>query len=529
MIPRPINTDAYTVCSYLFESPQALEQSSYAITFRRKLYDINPDLFTEGDNRIIFYGLSEIIKEIFTEPITHKEIDEAKAFLEKRKYSTGGFRDFEFPEKLWRDIVDKYNGRIPIRIDAVKEGEVVYPGEAVVRVTNTVSGYGTLAAWCESLLLQIWATTELATNCRHWLENQVLLVNAIESGEICFRDGKVSKGEGKLSNNKDINLLIAQSRLHNFGARAGICSEESARLSMVHLLCFNGTDTFSGAYLAYKLGADSSVGSSIHAHSHRSVAGFTPYHQAYTAIYDVAQDGDLISEVGDLVDYKRDLREYLIPLALDAAKRQNGKIIVARPDSGDPIDMVIYTIKEMEKAGLFTIGPNGFKYPTNMRIIQGDSMDWATITKIDLIVLNMGWACTSVIVYGMGGHLRNSIKRDNLSAKYYLESVGKEASPRVKFSDTSGKRSLPAHTVCRDEEALKTGITILSRLENREDALVNYYNGLSDQPFGPGTNDDFMTIRNRVLNEFNKMPLAAGKLSEHFSKEYSSLKALYGK
>ena len=528
MIPRPINSDAYSINSFRFESPQAIEQSSYAIAFRRKLYDINPDLFTEGDNRIIFYGLSDIVREILTAPITHKEIDEAKKFLEKRKYSTGGIRDFEFPEQLWRDIVDKYNGRIPIRIDALKEGEVVYPGEAVVRVTNIVPGYGTLAAWCESLLLHVWATSELATNCRHWLENQILLTNAIESGEIVFKDGRVVKGDGKLPNDKAMNLLIAQSRLHNFGARAAICSTESERLGAAHLLSFNGTDTFSGAYKAWLSGAPNQIGSSIDAAAHRTIASWTPYHAAYKVMYDVSQDGDLISEVADLVDYKKDLRDYLIPLAIDASSKKNGKIIVARPDSGDPIDMVIYTLKEMEKAGLFTIGPNGFKYPTHMKIIQGDSMDWATIAKIDLIVLNMGWACTSVIVYGMGGHLRNSIKRDNLSAKYYLESVGKEAYPRVKFSDTSGKRSLPAHNVSRSEEALDTGTTILSRTEG-SDSLVNYYNGLAEQVFGSGMNDDFMVVRNRVLNDFNRMPLNAGSWSSKFIEEYSKLKSLYGK
>ena len=64
-IPRIVVADAYTISSNLFASEEAKEKSVYYITFRRRLKDIDTDLYREGDNRIVFNGLSRIIEKLF--------------------------------------------------------------------------------------------------------------------------------------------------------------------------------------------------------------------------------------------------------------------------------------------------------------------------------------------------------------------------------------------------------------------------------------------------------------------------------
>ena len=133
--PRLLLGDAYTIGSNKFESPEAKEKSVYYVTFRRELNKINPVIFSEGDNRIVFIGLQRILEELFYEPITHDEIDETKRFLTHAKVTTTGFREYEFPEEIWRRVVDEFNGRPPIQIRAVKEGSVLYPNEPALEIT----------------------------------------------------------------------------------------------------------------------------------------------------------------------------------------------------------------------------------------------------------------------------------------------------------------------------------------------------------------------------------------------------------
>ena len=120
--PRLLIADSYTISSDLFASDKAKEKSVYYITYRQILEKVNPTIYNKGDNRIFFTGLSRILDYLFYEPITHAEIDETKRFLADKKVTTQGFKEMYFPEHLWREVVDKYNGRPPIKIRAMREG-----------------------------------------------------------------------------------------------------------------------------------------------------------------------------------------------------------------------------------------------------------------------------------------------------------------------------------------------------------------------------------------------------------------------
>jgi hypothetical protein len=182
-VPRLLLADAYTIGGNVFQSERAKEKSTYYVTYRRELHKINEDLYTEGDNRIVFYGLGRILERLFYDPVTHQEIDEALAFLANAKVTSNGLTRYDCPEELWRLVVDKYNGRPPINIMGMPEGSVVYPNEPVMQVISTAlkdEKMGELAAWFESKLLQVWATSERATQDRHWLNYLVEMVKEID-------------------------------------------------------------------------------------------------------------------------------------------------------------------------------------------------------------------------------------------------------------------------------------------------------------------------------------------------------------
>jgi nicotinamide phosphoribosyltransferase len=246
--PRLLMADAYTVGSDIFQSKEAKEESIYYITFRRELHSVNPILYNKDDNRIAFGGLQILIEKLFYEPITHAEIDTTKEFLKTFKATTIGFAEYPFPEAMWRQIVDEFNGRPPIKIKAMPEGSIVYPNEPVMQIECGVENMGELAAWFESTLLKVWAVSERITQNEHWINKLKDMIRSIEP---------------------DLNEALvhfnASLMLTDFGDRAGITNEESEVLGMVHLYTFGGTDTCSGAYQAWENADRTPVGSSVNA------------------------------------------------------------------------------------------------------------------------------------------------------------------------------------------------------------------------------------------------------------------------
>lgn len=500
--PRLLLADAYTTGGNIFQSKKAKEKSTYYITFRKELYKINPDLYNKDDNRIVFYGLGRILEKLFYDPITHEEIDEALEFLETAKITSKGIVKYNCPEKLWRMVVDKYNGRPPIKIEGLLEGSVCYINEPVIQVTSTSlpeEEAGELAAWFESKLLQIYSTCERATQDRHWLEylkNTILEIDSL---------------------NPQIEL-DASSMLTDFGDRAGSNLMESDELPMAGLLSFMGTDTFSAAYQAWQEGDKMApTGISVLALAHRNVQAYEFEGDCYRAIYDAAEDNEFLSMVADCYNYKRAARKHLLPLAIESANTGNGKVVISRPDSGNALRQILWTIKLAIKHGLYEertlIGSDGkprvFKFGTYLKFIEGDGMTFKMMKKIIKVLIEHGYAPHGWGLFGVGGGLRNNIKRDNLSAKYALNAIGIKDEGVIKSSEVPEKSSLPGPLkVRRDEESLRTGKTVCFKDEIGIDHLVVYYDGNNIyEPFTSIMDETrFNNSKERLNSQWNEMP-----------------------
>lgn len=492
-VPRMLRCDAYTLSSSSrFESEEAQQYSEYYLTFR-KFFNVTD----QYDERIVFAGLQHILHQLLDEPVTHEEIDLTVKFLKNRKVvAAGTTTNFDFDEQMWRTIVNDFDGRIPLFIEAMPEGSVVYPNEPVIRIRSTVEGMGPLAAWFESKILHCWAATARLTAARQWLSYNEEMIRSIEK-----------------ENYQD---WMPQIMMHDFGDRSAICAEESEVLGMTHLYCFTGTDTFAGAFRAWQNGAAIGIGTSVDALAHRIVQGFVDENDCYEAIYNQAANGELISMVSDCYDFFYAVENYLLPLALRSRDENNGKVVVIRPDSGDAWEQVNWTLDLLEQNGLVELRSNGYKYCTTARMILGDSMNFVSMKRINDLLIEKGYAPHGVLIYGVGGALRNNISRDLLSAKYALCAVGDNRRGVCKASMVEGKSTLPTCIVSRDPDDLVSGHTLWHTDSGVKDSMVAYYN---NGIWGSGMMDDFMDIRTRVIADYPLYPLQAGRLDPDLAEQ----------
>jgi nicotinamide phosphoribosyltransferase len=506
--PRLLLGDAYTIGSNKFESPEAKEKSVYYVTFRKKLNTINPHIYSKEDNRIIFIGLQRILEKLFYAPITHAEIDETKRFLAHAKVTLDGFKEYEFPEEIWRRVVDEFEGRPPIKIKAVREGSVIYPNEPAIQIISDIEGLGVLGAWFESKILQTWSTTERVTQDEHFLlriKERILKVDPDMSEEM-------------------LNFW-ASITITDFGDRAGMTLEESEELGMVHLYTFGGTDTFSGAYQAWKNSGEAvGIFSSVNALAHRNVQSYENENDCYEAIYNSCKNNELVSMVDDCYSAKNSVRHMLLPLAIRSVKEKNGKVVVGRPDSSTEnyttLDQILEICDLSVENGLYTeitTKTGTWKCGTTFHFLDGDGKTCEDILdEIDVIIAK-GYAFYTWGLFGQGGGLRNNLKRDNLSAKYALSSVGASDRGVVKFSESLGKGTLPGpFKLLRTPEALAAKQTIVFEHESGEDFMVEYFNGVNIyKPFGDGQDDNFLVIKARIKEQMKNMPLSLESDTNH--------------
>jgi nicotinic acid phosphoribosyltransferase len=319
--------------------------------------------------------------------------------------------------------------------------------------------------------------------------------------------------------------FYASVMITDFGDRAGMTLEESEDLGMVHLYTFGGTDTFSGAYQAWKNSGESvGIFSSVNALAHRNVQSFEKEEDCYKAIYNSCKDNEIISMVDDCYDAKNSVRNMLLPLALLSKSTGNGKVVVARPDSSKngytTLDQIIEICDISVEHGLFTeitTKTGTWKCGTLFHFLDGDGKSCEEILEeIDALIAR-GYAFYTWGLFGQGGGLRNNLKRDNLSAKYALSAVGVDDRPVVKFSETIGKGTLPGpFKLLRTPESLSTKKTIVFEHEDGEDSLISYFDGTQIyKPFGEGQDDDFITIKENIKTQMLNMPLSLGSVENH--------------
>ena len=343
---------------------------------------------------VCFFGLRYFLERYLAgEVVTVEKIDEAESLFRQH------FGGDVFNRAGWMHIVEKHGGRLPIVIKAVPEGTIVPESNVLMTVENTDDEAYWLTNWLETLLVQVWYPSTVATQSRAM--KQVLLRFLSETG----------------------NPNLIGFKLHDFGFRGVTCPEQAALGGAAHLVNFQGTDTIPGLLLARQFYGCEMAGFSIPAAEHSTITSWGEEHELDAMRNMLTQyPTGLVACVSDSFDIFRACSEYWGRELKDAVLARDG-VLVVRPDSGDPPTVVVEVLRRLGEAFGTTTNSLGFKvlHP-KVRVIQGDGIDFAMLGHILSAVKDAGWSA-DIIAFGSGGGLLQKLNRDTQRFAFKCSSV----------------------------------------------------------------------------------------------------------
>lgn len=397
-------TDSYKVSHYKQYPPRTETIYSY--------FESRGGEFTET----VFFGLQYLLIEYLEGcVVTQEKIDEAQHVLGDH-FSESSF----FNRAGWEYIANHCSGRLPIRIKAVPEGSVLPTSNVLMTIENTDPTCYWLTNYLETLLVQTWYPCTVATQSRGM---------------------KQSIAQYLMKTGGEENLRF---KLHDFGFR-GVSSVETAAIGGAsHLVNFNGTDNLAGIILAQKYYGAAMPGFSIPAAEHSTLTSWGRDHEldAYRNMLEQFPSGmvAVVSDSYDLMNACRALwgRE-LKSMILD----RKGTLVI-RPDSGDPPTILCEVLEILGNAFGVTKNSQGYKMlDPHIRVIQGDGIDRAMLSRILEAITVAGWSADN-LAFGSGGGLLQKLHRDTSKYAFKCSSARINGSERDVFKQPvtdQGKKS----------------------------------------------------------------------------------------
>ena len=294
---------------------------------------------------------------------------------------------------------------------------VVPTGNVMMTVENTCDQCWWVTNWFETLLVQVWYPSTVATQSR-------------------AMKATLAKALTKTGGIEGIDF-----KLHDFGYR-GVSSVETAGMGgMAHLTSFQGTDTVRGIEYAMALyptvdadGKPVMPGFSIPASEHSTITSWGPDGEEAAFRNMLAQyPTGLFACVSDSYDIFKACHLWGGKLK-DAVLERDG-VLVVRPDSGDPIDVVPKVLNILfDKFGGAT-NDKGYKvlHP-KVRLIQGDGIDAESLGRILEAVAKAGFSAEN-IAFGSGGGLLQKLNRDTQRFAFKCSAVKVDGAWRDVFKD----------------------------------------------------------------------------------------------
>jgi nicotinamide phosphoribosyltransferase len=335
-----------------------------------------------------FFGLQYLIKNwLEGQVVTTEKIDRAEK-IAARHFGN----DKIFNRARWDYIVEKYDGRLPVKIKAVAEGTVVPINNVMMTVVNTDPKCFWLTNHLETLLCQVWAPSTVAS-----------LSRATKDMFKEFLNESCDDGE---------NFIGLPFMLHDFGMR-GVSSMESAGIEGAgHLINFLGTDTvIAMEYIEHYYGGVE-TGFSVPAteHSVMTARGREGEDDVIARLIQNHPTG-IISVVSDSYDIYNCVENYYGEQFKDEILARDGKFVV-RPDSGEPTEVVPRLLNILWDKFGGTVNNKGYKILNpKVGLIWGDGINYDGIKKVLEVTLINGFSAEN-LVFGMGGGLLQKINRD---------------------------------------------------------------------------------------------------------------------
>jgi len=336
----------------------------------------------------VFYGLQYYLKEYLQGQVfTREDVDAAEEIMDGVFGRKGIFRRENFDY-----ILERHGGRLPVRIKAVPEGMSVPVRNVLMTIENTDPNCFWLTNFLETLLMQVWYPCTVATLSRQ-------IRNVVEQYYAATADAPAHAG---------IDFV-----LNDFGFR-GVSSVEGAGLGgSAHLVSFSGSDTVYASQFAKKYyDAQRVYGMSVPAteHSIMTLLGAQGEREVFDHVLNAYPEG-ILSCVSDSYDIFRAVGDYWGGEFRDRILNRKGTLVV-RPDSGDPVKTLLKVFDILFAKFGFTTNSKGFRVlPPQIRVIQGDGIDYGSIRTIYEALKNQGISVENLVL-GMGGALLQKLNRD---------------------------------------------------------------------------------------------------------------------
>jgi nicotinamide phosphoribosyltransferase len=344
-----------------------------------------------------FFGLQYILKEWLEGVVITKElIDEAEPVLREHFKYNGDI----WSRAKWDYIVEKHGGKLPVKIQAVKEGKNYPIGTPLITVQNTG---GKPTKWItnalETVLQQVWHPITVCTRSN-------LIMNIIRD----YFNQTVDEN----------NHWLVDYYLHDFSQRGLSSMEEAGIGCMAHLVNSKGTDSLMAIPYAvnyYNANIDG-LAYSVPASEHSIQTSLGKELE-----FDVTRNlirkfpNGILSIVSDSYDIENAVRVYCTDMKQEIMGR-NGKFVV-RPDSprfeGDtPQDQVLWIAQQLWNGFGGTVNSKGYKVlDSHVGIIYGDSLTEVDIKNI-LETLKKNGFSAETCVFGCGSYLVRKLNRDTM-------------------------------------------------------------------------------------------------------------------
>ncbi|MFM2394900.1 MAG: hypothetical protein RLZZ546_2883 [Bacteroidota bacterium] len=367
-------TDAYKYSHPKFYTPGLTKMISYLESRGGKFQET------------VMFGLQYIIKKYLAGAVLSEEM--AEEAWEKLNGENGVFgKDGSYSKEEWLKLIRKHNGVLPLRIKAVPEGTVVPVKNVLAMIESTDDEFPWLTGFIESLFLEVWYPITVATLSR---EVKKIIVHYLE----------------KTGANPQAIPTIVQFVLNDFGFR-GVSSVESASIGgAAHLVNFMGSDNVAGSDMLMKFYNTKTMwGKSIDAteHSIMTMEGEAGESNVIRRILETKTSG-LVACVSDSYNILRTCKSYYGEMFKTIILNRDG-VFVVRPDSGDPVATLKAIFKILFEHFGYTTNEKGFKVlPPQIRVIQGDGVNYDSIIGMYEALTNEGIAAENLVL-GMGGKL----------------------------------------------------------------------------------------------------------------------------
>ncbi len=366
-------------------------------------------------NKTMFFGLQYIIKKYLSgQVVTQNKINRGKRVVDSMMVDKSIFNQYG-----WDRMLQKHNGRLPIIIKAVPEGLKIPVSNVLMTIENTDEEFGWLTNYLETLLVQVWSPSTVATNS--YEQKKILLQYLEETGDPSLIDFK----------------------LHDFSFRGDSSVETAAVSGAGNLLNFKGTDTSVATEMLDQY-YNSLFGWSIPAteHSQMTILGRNGEKEMMNRVLTEFPDG-LVACVSDSFDIYNACANIWGDALKEVVLARNGCLVI-RPDSGDAKKILPDIIKILGDKFGFTKNSKGyFVLNPKVRVIQGDHVNINTLKEY-LEVLKQNQISADNIAFGSGGALVQMVNRDTQRFAFKCSAADVNGEWRDVFKDPitdGGKRS----------------------------------------------------------------------------------------